>query len=89
MVDQDANLRLHAAHSLGLIGNEPGVVDALIKTLLDPEPRVRANAVQSLGNLGSAAKSAIPYLKKHAERDKDGVVKKFSRHAIAQIEGGE
>ena len=86
--DTDASMRMYCAHTLGRIGAEPEVVQALIGALLDPDPRVRSNACQALANIGPPAKDAVPYLKKHAERDKDDWVKKFAAQAIGKIEEG-
>ena len=61
-------------------------VPALIKGLADERPLVRAESAATLGELGPAAKSAMPELKKAAE-DADANVSAAAKQALAEIDG--
>lgn len=54
------------------------------KDLGDPAPEKRARAARELGNMGPAAKSALPALEK-AARDSNGEVSAAAKQAIAAI----
>lgn len=54
------------------------------KDLGDPSPEKRARAARELGNMGPAAKSAMPALEK-AARDSNGEVSAAAKQAIAAI----
>jgi HEAT repeat protein len=60
--DADQSVRGEAVTALGKIGAEPGVVQALIGMLHDSDPHIRRASAESLGNLGPAARAAIPAL---------------------------
>lgn len=51
--DDDANVRHHAAHTLGKIGN-PVVIDALVNVLNDSSDTVVHKTVYALGQIGDA-----------------------------------
>ena len=80
LTDDKEEVRRHAAAALGFIGPDASSsVDALIKTLEDPEMSVRLAAALSLVKIGALA---IPPLTKALSRDNDNV----RRHAAAAIE---
>jgi HEAT repeats len=62
--DDEARYRQWAAHNLGELGAEPGVVTALIAALKDRDIEVHRMAVVTLGTLGPAAREAVPALNK-------------------------
>jgi HEAT repeat protein len=62
-------------------------VPALVKGLSDERPLVRSESAATLGELGSAAKSALPELKKAAD-DTDASVSAAAKQAIEQINRG-
>lgn len=70
-------VRLRAVQACGRVAKEQGaeaardVLPALITALDDPEPKVRAAAVDALMGLGSAARAAIPALIKAEWRYED------------------
>jgi HEAT repeat protein len=58
--DSYMGVRSGAAHALGYIHSEPGiVVPALVKSLHDPDAGVRTYAASALGKFGTNGKSAI------------------------------
>ncbi|HQU41957.1 MAG TPA: HEAT repeat domain-containing protein, partial [Pirellulales bacterium] len=63
-------------------------VPALVKGLSDERPLVRAESAATLGELGPAANSALPELKKAAE-DPEQPVSDAARQAIERINGGK
>jgi HEAT repeat protein len=58
----------------------------LTKALDDDDISVRGSAAYVLGEMGSAAKSALPQLEKMAEKDPDEVVRQVVQEAIPKIE---
>jgi HEAT repeat protein len=63
-------------------------VPALIKGLSDERPLVRAESASTLGELGAAAKAALPELKKAADDD-DANVSAAAKQAVEQINRGK
>jgi HEAT repeat protein len=68
--------------ALARIG-EPAV-PALIETLNDRDPKVRAAAAMALARIGSQAKAAVPALIK-ALKDKDPDVRREAARALGQM----
>ena len=60
-------------------------VPLLVRALGNPDPYVRQYAVERLGQLGKAAKDAVPEIKKLQE-DKEDFVKRSARAAVRDIE---
>jgi hypothetical protein len=60
-----------------------GMVDRLIKSLRDPEPRVRANTAMVLGTLHS--RKAIQLLGDLAMKDPDDIAREYSCFALGMI----
>ncbi len=58
----DEEARIEAAQLLGFFALDAGVVAALIDTLQDPDPTLRASAIESLGEIGQVARAATPAL---------------------------
>jgi HEAT repeat protein len=81
--DENGTLREHAAEALGEIGAEVAVPD-LTALLDDPDPRVRRDSVRSLGQLGAAAKPAIPKIQKLLQ-DAELPVRQAAEVALRQI----
>lgn len=63
-------------------------VDALIGLLKSPTPLIRWNAATALGNIGPAAKAAIPALQV-ATKDANPTVRNFATRALAMISPGD
>jgi hypothetical protein len=75
--DEDARYRRWAAHTLGNLGSEPGVVPALIEALKDKDHEVHRLAAISLGTIGPTAKQAVPALseaRKNGDDDRRMVI---------------
>lgn len=70
--DKEKAVRTASAEALEKIGK--GVVQTLRDSLKDPDPAARAQAIETLGELGPKAKAALPDLKT-ALSDKDGIVR--------------
>jgi hypothetical protein len=66
-------------------GEKPGDLAALVKDLASPDPVVRQRAARGLGKAGTAAKDAVPVLKKLAEGDPDEDVREEAKKAVAAI----
>jgi HEAT repeat protein len=60
-------------------------IAALVRTLADPDPRVRLAAAQRLGRIGLDAEEALPDLRRAAE-DKENSVRDAASEAIRTIE---
>jgi HEAT repeat protein len=75
-------IRAAAAKGLGNIDSEEAN-NALIISLKDPEPKVRLNAVISLGKIGRA--NAIEHLRNVAKNDGDTRVKEEAAHVLEQL----
>ncbi len=60
--NEKPQVRVAAIKALGVIGQEPGVVDALIPMLGDIAPEARSAAADALRSHGSAASDALPEL---------------------------
>lgn len=63
--DQEGKVRKAATAALGGVrggGDDPAIAEALLTPLKDADPEVRMAALQSLHNLGPAAKVAVPFL---------------------------
>jgi HEAT repeat protein len=80
----DKLYRIDSARALGIIGPEPGVVQALALALSDQDPEVRMDAAHSLGQFGPKAGSAIPYLIK-ASKDASSYVRGDAIIALGNI----
>ena len=89
--DEDWRVASVAAMALGEAAVEPEiVVPALLKSLDYPHPDVRGyvrlEAIEALGNFGSAAQSAVPALTKLAQSDPRGYVGgTFAASALKKI----
>ena len=83
--DEDAAVRLSAAHLLGEIG--PAAAPALVTALQDDDASVRRNAAVALGSIGPAAKEALPALTT-ALKDEDRRVREAARSALKKIKAG-
>lgn len=86
MEDQESSIREHCAEAIGDIGPTAAAegLPVLIKTLSDPNTRVRRDAVRSLGYLGEAARPALADVKKML-KDKEAMVKEAAQIAIKAI----
>lgn len=83
--DNREKVRLYAAISLGLIGNEKGV-DALNNALLnDSSADVRYSALLSIVRIGS--KESIDTLKKAKEKEGDPYIKDFLKKMEEKLKG--
>jgi HEAT repeat protein len=83
--EQVPGLRWGYVWALGQIGPAaPGVVDALAEALSDPDDHVRHEAATALGNMGRAARSALPALEA-ARGDRNSVVDEAIEVAIQSV----
>jgi hypothetical protein len=64
----------------------PVIVEGNIEQLKDPDAQRRIAACNSLGNMYSGGKAAVPALKQVAEKDRDSRVRKAAKEALAKIE---
>lgn len=76
-------VRAQAALSLGSVGAEPQVIEALTAALRDDAPAVRAAAASSLERLGDP--SALPALRT-ASSDRERAVAEAARSAVRALE---
>lgn len=76
-------VRAQAALSLGSVGAEPQVIEALTAALRDDAPAVRAAAASSLERLGDP--SALPALRS-ASSDRERAVAEAARSAVRALE---
>ncbi|HKY60740.1 MAG TPA: HEAT repeat domain-containing protein [Gemmatimonadota bacterium] len=82
--DDDPNVRLSAAETLGKFG-DPRAVQALIQALRqDPDPKVRAMAAWALGEIEDPA--AVSALSTALREDDDPVVRVHAAEALGNIE---
>lgn len=88
--DQDKGVRLYAVRALGRYEQKspiPDFVSEIIPMLDDRESDVRAAAAYDLGNVGSAAKSALPALKRALNDEaKYSGVREAAANAIKKID---
>jgi HEAT repeat protein len=80
--DKDKAVRTASADALEKIGK--GVVQTLVMLLKDPDPATRAQAIETIGELGPKAKAATPDLQK-ALADKDGIVRLQAALALKKL----
>ncbi|HVU87244.1 MAG TPA: HEAT repeat domain-containing protein [Pirellulales bacterium] len=71
-----------AVDALGRIGTQ--AVPTLVKTLDDPNPRVRAEAARALARIGPEATEAVPALMARLD-DPDEDVRQASARALGQV----
>jgi hypothetical protein len=84
--DPSEDIRNYAAYGLGRLGVDAiGSLDALIPLLKDEVIGVRATAATAIGNMGPAAKPAIPHLFDTMNNDFSGVGQEC-RVAIEKID---
>lgn len=84
--DEQASVRESASGAISMIGAsaaESGV-PALIAALADPAPRVRRNALESLGTLGGASLAGVPEIKLLLD-DPEEIVREAAWNALAAI----
>jgi HEAT repeat protein len=82
--DLDAGVRTQAAYALAATGTGPLIVSRLVQAASDRDPRVRGAAVQLLGRLGAAARSAKPVLER-AAGDSDREVRRLAEQALVSV----
>jgi HEAT repeat protein len=79
----EPRLRKEAAFKLGNAGLvEPTVFPAVVATLKDTDPQVRAEAVKALVKYGRAAREALPVLEEMRQRDTDPSVRTVAARAL-------
>jgi HEAT repeat protein len=83
--DGDATGRLLAARDLGIHQAEE-TVPALIAALLDPDDRVRSEAIVSLKLFGPRAAPAVPALCSVLHEDRDARFRRVAAEALGMIE---
>ena len=84
----DPETRVAAAEALGRIGPKCAstAVPALAKAAKDdPWPKVRSTSLTALGEMGPAAKEAIPVLRE-ALKDPDGWISMAARNALFRVD---
>jgi HEAT repeat protein len=87
--DPDARLRKRAALKLGNAGSvDATVIPALIETLQDRDPGVRAQAVLALLRMGPAAREASQALQERAVKDWDATVRAYAVKALEKVQQG-
>lgn len=79
----DAGVRFFAVRDLGAFARED-VVATLGDLLSDPDERLRAQAARSLGEMGSAARPAVPALRR-ALFDGEGAVRVAAARALGEV----
>ena len=87
--EQDEFLKFTSAWAIAHINPQADAaagdcLDALIKGLALPDPRVRSEAAQALALLGPKAKGAVPMLTR-AARDDDQAVRDAAADALNKI----
>src|SRR5205814_1552606 len=87
--DRDIEIRESAIHALGeMEAGASSAVVPLIRLLKAKEPKVRRAAAEALGNIGPAAKPAVPALaeaiKDHADADSLGLDVSFYAYQSLQ-----
>ena len=83
---EDANACPWALKAFGAIGaNAKDAVDSVIKTLDNDNADVRYEAIWVLSQIGDAAQSAVPQLKKIAKEDASEVNRARAKQALTQI----
>src|SRR5438105_612030 len=83
--DEDVRYRQWSARTLGDLGPEPGVVQALIEALNDKDYEVHHLAATSLGMIGPAAMQAVPALRE-ALGNSDDERREFITEALIKID---
>ncbi len=86
--DKDSAVKVESAHALWLIAADKRALPVLESALADGSASVVQSAVAALGEMGSAAKSAGPLLKKLASRETDPVRRIQTAQAWYQVSGG-
>jgi HEAT repeat protein len=84
--DKEPTIREHSAEAIGDIGSVvgPEAIQALIKSMSDPIPRVRRDAVRSLGYIGPKAREAVPEIKSLL-KDPEEIVRTAAGNALKAI----
>ena len=60
-------------------------IPALVRSLQNPDPKVRQSAAHGLGRLGPAARAAIPALC-YATADPDADVRRLARESMRRVD---
>jgi len=84
--EKDSTIREHSAEAIGDIGPVVGAeaIAALIQSMSDPAPKVRRDAVRSLGYIGPKAREAIPEIRK-LYQDPEEIVRQAAANAWKAI----
>src|SRR5262249_7278611 len=83
---EDIDATLDAAEALQRLGAGEAAVTLIVEELHSPDVPRRRIAAACLGELGAAAKSALPALGEVARADANGSVRNKAKHAIEDIE---
>jgi HEAT repeat protein len=85
ITDPDTNLRAWCAIALGKVAASSAAVPVLIDTLEHIDgANIRQQAIESLGEIGTAARKAIPILEKFRD-DSDEQLRDAAENALARI----
>ena len=88
-INQDQDCRSQAACTLGRISSGTSdVITTLQRTLKDESPCVRCCFAMALGRFGTAARQAIPDIKRLLEGEKRAYVRRELMQALQAIEDG-
>lgn len=81
----DSKYRAEAAKAMGKVNNTD-VINVLVSTLRDDDPAVRANVIESLGNL--KARNAEEHIRRAIESETDPAIKEKAQIALDKVRGG-
>ncbi|GIW72207.1 MAG: hypothetical protein KatS3mg102_1749 [Planctomycetota bacterium] len=84
--EQQPRVRALIYEALARLSAEPGVAEALLEGLDDPDPDVRCHAAYGLGTSGAAAARAA--LEQRLEAENDDVAREFIERASRRLGGG-
>ncbi|MDW8267148.1 MAG: HEAT repeat domain-containing protein [Gemmataceae bacterium] len=86
--DREADIRVHVAAALVKVDpSQPMIVSVLVEALKNTDAEVRFHAVNTLGDLGERARTALPDLDDRAKLDMDLNVRSAAERAIRRITG--
>jgi HEAT repeat protein len=83
--DADATVRVSAARSLWRLAAEESALPVMIELLSAKQDDVRRAAATGLGEIGPAAKKAVPALKRAVHADDDQFVQRLAAKALEKI----
>jgi len=85
LADPTPSVRIAAAEALCALGRPQKALPVLVDALEHPNNRVVLHAINTLENIGEAARAAIDAIERTAKTNKDGYVKRAAGYTLGKL----